>query len=100
MEGFVSKQAQEGMPPYISLLFRARRPIEPLRALHKPVYENRPLQPLLDQPHTLGTKDGLLGHVEKEQGEAWLDAVFEDPKTNEAAERKLTESKAEVRRRV
>ena len=34
MEGFVAKQAQEGMPPYISLLFRARRPIEPLRALH------------------------------------------------------------------
>ena len=66
MEGFVSKQAQEGMPPYISLLFRARRPIEPLRALHKPVYDNKPLQPLLDQPHTLGTKNGLLGHVEKE----------------------------------
>jgi hypothetical protein len=38
--------------------------------------------------------------VEKEQGEAWLEAVFEDPKTNETADKRLTESKAEVRKRV
>jgi len=42
----------------------------------------------------------MLGHVEKEQGEAWLEAVFEDPKTNEAAEKKVTESKSEAKRRV
>jgi len=41
-----------------------------------------------------------MGHVDKEQGEAWLDAVFEDPKTNEAVEKRQTESKAEMRRRV
>ena len=51
MEGFVAKQ---DMPIYLSLLFRARRPLEPLKALHTPKYGNRPLEPLIDQHHAIG----------------------------------------------
>jgi hypothetical protein len=45
MEGFVAKPE---MPVYLSLLFRARRPLDPLPALHKAKYGNRPLEPLID----------------------------------------------------
>jgi hypothetical protein len=88
------------MPPHLALLFRARRPIEPLRALHAPVYDNRPLQPLIDTHHAYGTQDGLLGHVDKEQGEAWLQAVFEDIKPSESVDKKANESKEETKKRI
>ena len=64
LEGFARADAKH--EPHLQLLFRARRPIEPLRALHKPVYDNRPLQPLIDTHHACGTREGLLGHVDKE----------------------------------
>jgi len=54
MEGFVAKQ---DMPPHLSYLFRAKRPIEPLRAIHKPVYKNRPQQPLFDMHHAGGKQE-------------------------------------------
>ncbi len=75
MEGFVAKQE---MPTYLSLLFRARRPLDPLRQVHRPVYDNRPLQPLIDCHHALGSPEGLLGHVSQERGEGWLKATFEE----------------------
>jgi hypothetical protein len=43
LEGFAKLNEKYEMPAHLALLFRARRPIEPLRALHKPVYDNRPL---------------------------------------------------------
>ena len=36
MQGYVAK---EEMPPYLSNLFRARRPLDPVAAMHKPRYE-------------------------------------------------------------
>ena len=93
------------MPLHLSYLFRAKRPIEPLRAIHKPVYKNRPLQPLIDAHHAHGdTTQGLFGRVEKDQGEKWLTEVFED-KRNPAApeenrEHQTRESKQETKKRV
>lgn len=75
MEGFVAKPE---MPVYLSLLFRARRPLDPLPALHKAKYDTRPLEPLIDQHHAIGSQQGLLGCVSKENGEGWLKAIFED----------------------
>ncbi len=79
-EGFVAKQ---DLDPHLSYLFRAKRPIEPLRALHTPVYKNRPLLPLIDHLHAGGIQKDLLGSVTREQGEKWVNAVFENEKPEE-----------------
>lgn len=106
MEGFVARQdIYKDMPLQLSYLFRAKRPIEPLRAIHKPVYKNRPLQPLIDVHHAHGdTKQGLFGSVTREQGEKWISEVFEDKNQNvvadENAETKITETKKEMKKRV
>lgn len=106
MEGFVARQdIYKDMPLQLSYLFRAKRPIEPLRAIHKPVYKNRPLQPLIDVHHAHGdTKQGLFGSVTREQGEKWIAEVFEDKNQNvvadENAETKITETKMEMRKRL
>ena len=106
MEGFVARQdIYKDMPLQLSYLFRAKRPIEPLRAIHKPVYKNRPLQPLIDVHHAHGdTKQGLFGSVTKELGEKWIAEIFEDKKPNAApeenAESKINETKKEMKKRV
>ena len=83
MEGFMTsrEKGKQDMPQHLSYLFRARRPIEPLRALHTPVYKNKPLQPLLDKHHAGGEENGtILGSVPQEKGETWFRDVFEDSK--------------------
>ena len=98
MEGFVAKQE---MPTYLSLLFRARRPLDPLRAPHIPVYANRPIEPLIDSHHA-GASNGLLGNVSKEAGEGWLRAIFEEPSQKEEGDREgdLAETKEQSCKRV
>lgn len=91
------------MPPHLSYLFRAKRPIEPLRAIHKPVYKNRPLQPLIDAAHCghQSKETGLFGKVNQEDGEKWLSDLFEDKKPQTAPQQNnQTESKAETRKRL
>lgn len=100
MEGFVAKPE---MPIYLSLLFRARRPLDPLPALHKSKYNKRPLQPLIDQHHALGTEQGLLGSVSKDSGEGWLKAIFEDRTDKDGQDEeglKNSESKEQRLKRV
>lgn len=96
MEGFVAKQE---MPTYLSLLFRARRPLDTVRQLHKPVYSNRPQQPLIDCHRAMGEADGHYGHVTKDAGEGWLKAVFEE-ETPAAQGVDAGESKEEKQKRA
>ena len=86
MEGFVARQ--DIMPTHLSYLFRAKRPIEPCRALHSAVYKNRPLQPIVDQYHAGDIYKGLLGEVNAEKGQKWLTELFEDKKPVDVNENK------------
>ena len=56
---------EKDMPAHLSYLFRAKPPMTTLRALHKPVYKNRPQQPLIDVHHAGGEHKGLLGSVDQ-----------------------------------
>jgi hypothetical protein len=96
-EGFVAKQ---DLLPHLSYLFRAKRPIEPLRALHTPVYKNRPLLPLIDHLHANGNQKELMGSVTREEGEKWINAVFEDRRPEELQTVQASESKQDAKKRV
>lgn len=91
---------EKDVPAHLSYLFRAKPPMVTLRALHKPVYKNRPQQPLIDVHHAQGELQGLLGKVSADQGEKWLNEVFEDKKPAEITENKQSETKAESRKRI
>lgn len=71
--------AKQEMPTYLSLLFRARRPLDPLTAPFTPCYKNRPVEPMIDQHRAGKSGEGLLGQVTKEEGEKWLETLFENP---------------------